>query len=87
MRRSKGRGCAVYKETKKQFKKWLISENWPLLILANTENKVLLKNVKLQTETDIEIEKPMFSMQTPKTQPKNIAATSSFESQTSLIIP
>ena len=45
------------------------------------------KNVKLQTETDIEIEKPMFSMQTAKTQPKNIAATSSFESQTSLIIP
>ena len=45
------------------------------------------KNVKLQTETDIETKKPMFSMQTPKTQPKNIAATSSFESQTSLIIP
>ena len=45
------------------------------------------KNVKLQTETDNETKKPMFSMQTPKTQPKNIAATSSFESQTSLIIP
>ena len=31
------------------------------------------KNVKLQTETDIETKKLMFSMQTPETQPKHIA--------------
>ena len=31
------------------------------------------KNVKLQTETDIETKKLMFSMKIPKTQPKNSA--------------
>ena len=31
------------------------------------------KKVKLQTETDIETKKLMFSMQTPKTQPKQLA--------------
>ena len=30
------------------------------------------KNVKLQTETDNKTEKPMFSMQTPKPNPKTL---------------